>query len=81
MDVSVYKARAEISVFSLDDLLGLIVPETEKNAVIDRDVSRMDFTGEHIDQPAVFDEQIRRQLPPGGLDPVFHGHRCSGFQA
>jgi len=76
MHVSVDEPGADVLALQIDNLAALVVANAGDAIARDRHVALMDLAGQHIDDPAVLEHQVRRLPPRRHVDsPLeFHPH-------
>src|SRR5438270_4490703 len=60
VEMSVDQARREIGPGNVDDLLRVVIAEADHAAVIDGDIGFVNLAAQDVDQPRVFEKQLRR---------------------
>ena len=64
------KPRTDVDIGGVDDLFGIVVPPSQNHAVGDRQVDFLHLAGNHIDELAPAQAEIRRTFPLRSLDPA-----------
>jgi hypothetical protein len=66
VDVPFHQPRTHVAPLGVQVLQRFVFPKTDDDPVLDAHALKMNLPGQDVDQPAVPDQQIHRDLSPGG---------------